>query len=103
MIALIMALGSFGAVALVGIGILAWVLREHHLANKYRELAAEYQKHLKDNPPAQPTAVGGWVVVYTVGKKTMTANVHGSTEGEALLNFTRNGGARYDKIVSITR
>lgn len=84
---------------ILGIALLPWVVREHILANKYRELirlhnAMKLQGTDKDK-------FNKWKVTYKDGRATKDVLIEAPTESAALAAAIKV--IRYDKILSVTR
>jgi len=94
-------------IVLVGIGtffsclcfFLAWVVKEHATANKYRHLIRLYQML----PKEVATAAGGtrWKFIYKAGKKRQDLIVKAETEAEAMRQFITVTKGNYDKIMEL--
>lgn len=74
-----------------------WVVREHRLANQYRELL-----RLHKEGQNAPLGKGKWTMVYKEGGATRTIFLEGRSEAEALQSAVAKHMVRYDKIVSLT-
>jgi len=92
-----LAFGLFCLLALVSFVI--WAAREHHFANKYREVLRVYN----EQSVSQPT-VAGWSVVYKdkEGKK-QTVMVPGTMDESMLLKELVKLKIPVTKILSTTR
>lgn len=96
------------AVLVVGFGLfMGWVLREHVLANKWRQHLKQRKQDWRrestiDLPtPAAPATSGPtWEVTYKDGNKTKTILVSGPNEGEALKKLVSENSIGYHSIVS---
>lgn len=103
MLALAMVLISLGFAAFGLCWFFGWVLKEHILANRYRQ--GERRSVAVPTPAVVPETpfVPSWRVTFKDGSKTSTVVVSGPTEAEALRSLIKNQTTVYGNIVSSVR
>ncbi len=99
MFALLLALLMLAAIGFGGILFLGWLIREHHHANQYRQIA-RLQAMTPYRAPVE-ISVPGWKITYKEKGKTDSVTIPVATEGEALSVFLKTYGGR--TIVSSVR
>ena len=81
------------------IGFIAWAVREHLAARRYRYLVRLAQQ-MKLNAPAHNNVGPQWSITYKEGRKQKTVTIPGATEAEALRDFVKAYAVGYGNVIS---
>lgn len=80
---------------------IAWVIREHLIANKYRHLIKLYELMPKEEPTVALNKGPAWKFVYKVKSKRKELIVAAATDSAALVQFVKITGGNYDSILEM--
>lgn len=82
---------------------IAWAIREHLAAKKYRYLIRLHKQMGPQTPVYNKGGGPQWTITYKEKGKLKTITLSGATEGEAIKTFINTNSSGYGSIVKTER